>query len=152
MYINYEDNKNILINTQYMRNSNFVQLLKMEYVSKINIFGLKMMVKSGLELAALRMAKSHSEQKSGVILTSTEPNIFRMLFSIKKKSLLYLWLAKKPHSLHEILTRLVITENHRFFGQPKVRETYNIIKFCFLMENSILKIFGSTMGVKVQLF
>ena len=37
-----------------------------------------------------------------MILTSTEPNIFRMLFSIKKSkiydvvSLLYLWLAKKP--------------------------------------------------------
>jgi hypothetical protein len=32
------------INTQYMRNSNFVYILKMEYVPKINIFGLKIMV------------------------------------------------------------------------------------------------------------
>ena len=32
------------INTQYMRNSNFVYVPKMEYVPKINIFGLKMMV------------------------------------------------------------------------------------------------------------
>ena len=32
------------LNTQYMRNSNFVYVLKMEYVPKINIFGLKMMV------------------------------------------------------------------------------------------------------------
>ena len=30
-----------------------------------------------------------------------------------------------------------------FFGQPKVQEAYNIIFFKFLMENSILKIFGS---------
>ena len=28
------------------------------------------------------------EQKSGVILTSMEPNIFRMLFSIKKQKLM----------------------------------------------------------------
>ena len=33
-----------LINTPYMRNSSFVYVLKMEYVPKINIFGLKMMV------------------------------------------------------------------------------------------------------------
>ena len=32
-----------------MRNLNFVYLLKMEYVPKINIFGQKMLVKSGLE-------------------------------------------------------------------------------------------------------
>ena len=32
-----------------MRNPDMVYLLKMEYISKINIFGLKMMVKSGLE-------------------------------------------------------------------------------------------------------
>ena len=37
------------IKTQYMRNPDMAYLLKMEYVSKINIFGLKMMVKSGLE-------------------------------------------------------------------------------------------------------
>ena len=37
------------LNTQYMRNPDMVYILKMEYVSKINIFGLKMMVKSGLE-------------------------------------------------------------------------------------------------------
>ena len=48
------------------------------------------------------------EQKSGVILTSTEPNFFRMLFSIKNVvGLLYLCLAQKTCSLHEILTRLV---------------------------------------------
>ena len=34
------------------------------------------------------------------------------------------------------------------FGQPKVQEAYNIINFWFLMENSILKIFGS-MDVKI---
>ena len=42
------------INTQYMRNPDMVYVLKMEYVSKINIFGLKMMVKSGLEKIFLK--------------------------------------------------------------------------------------------------
>ena len=37
------------INTQYMRNPDMAYVLKMEYVSKINIFGLKMMMKSGVE-------------------------------------------------------------------------------------------------------
>ena len=35
-----------------------------------------------------------------------------------------------------------------FLGQPKVQETYKIINFWFLMENSILKIFGS-LDVKI---
>ena len=39
----------LTFNTQYMRNPDMVYVLKMEYVSKINIFGLNMMVKSGLE-------------------------------------------------------------------------------------------------------
>ena len=37
------------INTQNMRNSNLVYVSKMEYVHKVNIFDLKMMVKSGLK-------------------------------------------------------------------------------------------------------
>ena len=37
------------LNTQYLRNPDFIYLLKMEYVHKINIFGLKMMAKSGLD-------------------------------------------------------------------------------------------------------
>ena len=37
-----------------MRNPDMVYVLKMEYVSKINIFGLKMMVKSGLEKICLK--------------------------------------------------------------------------------------------------
>ena len=37
------------LNTQYMRNPDVVYILKMEYVSKINIFGLNMTVKSGLD-------------------------------------------------------------------------------------------------------
>ena len=32
-----------------MRNTDIVYMLKMEYVTKINTFGLKMMVKSGIE-------------------------------------------------------------------------------------------------------
>ena len=31
----------------------------------------------------------------------------------------------------------------RFFSPPKVQEAYNILNFGFLMENSILEIFGS---------
>jgi hypothetical protein len=42
------------VNTQYMRNSNFVYVLEMEYLHKINGFGLKMMVKSGLEKNILK--------------------------------------------------------------------------------------------------
>jgi hypothetical protein len=37
-----------------MRNSNLVYVPKMEYVHKVNIFGLKMMVKSGLEKIILK--------------------------------------------------------------------------------------------------
>ena len=44
----------IAVNTQYMRNPDMVYLLKMEYVPKINIFGLNMMVKSGLEKIFLK--------------------------------------------------------------------------------------------------
>ena len=82
---------------------------------------------------------------------------FRYCFPSKIRSL---WCCKPPvplvgqktRALHEILTRLVITENtfsgmfsnnqpcqyfmesKGFFGQPKVQEAYNI---------TILKIFGS---------
>ena len=35
-----------------------------------------------------------------------------------------------------------------FFGQPKVQEAYSIMHLWFLMENSILRIFGS-MDVKI---
>ena len=38
-----------ILNAQYVRNLTIVFLVKMEYVPKIDIFGLKMLVKSGLE-------------------------------------------------------------------------------------------------------
>ena len=38
-----------VVDTQYMRNPTMVYLVKIEYVSKSTIFGLKMMVKRGLE-------------------------------------------------------------------------------------------------------
>ena len=41
-------------NTQCMRNPDMVYVLKMEYVSKINIFGLKMMVKIDVEKIFLK--------------------------------------------------------------------------------------------------
>ena len=43
-----------ILNTQNMRNSNLVYVSKMEYVHKVNIFGLKMMVKSGLKKIILK--------------------------------------------------------------------------------------------------
>ena len=47
-------------NTQYMRNPDVVYVLKMEYVSKINIFGLKPMVKRGLEKIFLKSLHAQS--------------------------------------------------------------------------------------------
>ena len=42
------------LNTQYMTNSTLVCPVKIEYVTKNNIFGLKMMMKSGLETIILK--------------------------------------------------------------------------------------------------
>ena len=42
----------------------------------------------------------------------------------------------------------IIHGENRFFGPPNVQEAYNIINFRFLMENSIIKKFGS-MDVKI---
>ena len=50
------------------------------------------------------------------------------------------------YETHGIYLYFMYLEN-RLFGLPKVQEAYNII-FWFLMENSILKIFGS-MDVKI---
>jgi hypothetical protein len=47
------------INTQYLRNPDMVYLLKMEYLSKIDIFSLKTMVKSGLEKIFLKFLHAH---------------------------------------------------------------------------------------------
>ena len=44
----------LAFNTQYMRNPDIICVLKMEHVSKVYTFGLKMMVKSGLEKIFLR--------------------------------------------------------------------------------------------------
>ena len=49
-----------LLNTKYDTDSYFVHVLKMEYVSKINVFGLKMMVKSGLEKIFLKFLHAQS--------------------------------------------------------------------------------------------
>ena len=52
--------KNIkALNVQYMRNSTIVYWLKMDYVSKITIFALKMMMKSGLEKILLKFLYAH---------------------------------------------------------------------------------------------
>ena len=52
------ENRIAYFNTQYMRNPDMVYILKMEYVSKINIFGLKKMVKSGLEKIFLKFLQA----------------------------------------------------------------------------------------------
>ena len=44
-----------LTHSTYMRNSNLVYVPKMEYVHKVNIFGLKIMVKSGLKQDSKRI-------------------------------------------------------------------------------------------------
>ena len=49
-----EKKKKTHFKAQYMRNPDVVYILKMEYVSKLNIFGLKMMVKSCLEKIFLK--------------------------------------------------------------------------------------------------
>jgi len=58
--VNFKECKNtnihhwVVINTSYSTGSYIVFTLKMESVSKITIFGLKMMVKSGLEKIFLK--------------------------------------------------------------------------------------------------
>ena len=42
------------LNTSYLTDSHIVFTLKMESVSKMTLFGLKMMVKSGLEIIILK--------------------------------------------------------------------------------------------------
>ena len=69
---------------------------------------------------------------SGVILTSMEPDIFRMLFSIKnQKSIIYDVVSLLPVPLvgQKKPAMSIFHGEHRFFGQPKVQEAYNIINF-----------------------
>ena len=47
------------LNIQYMRNSTIVCPVKMECGSEINIFVLKMMMKSGLEKIFLKILHAH---------------------------------------------------------------------------------------------
>ena len=50
-------------------------------------------------------------------------------------------MLKMPFSV--ITSHVNISWREWVFGQPKVKEAYNIIFFSFLMENSILNISGS---------
>ena len=47
------------LNIQYKRNSTIVCPIKMEYGSEINIFALKMLMKSGLEKTFLKLGSFH---------------------------------------------------------------------------------------------
>ena len=57
------------LNTSYLTDSRIVFTLKMESVSKMTLFGLKMMVKSGLEKIFLRFLHEES-----ILLTNFEEN------------------------------------------------------------------------------
>ena len=58
-----------------MRNPDTVYVLKMEYVSKSTIFGLKMMVKSGLEKIERRtFAQNYKFSKDGS--QHMQPSVF----------------------------------------------------------------------------
>ena len=59
-----------LLYTQYMRNPDMLYVLKMEYVSKINIFGLIIMVKSGLENFFLKFLHGQGLFKSVLMAVS----------------------------------------------------------------------------------
>ena len=61
-YINWciYENTVFVLNTQYMTNSTLVCPVKIEYVTKNNIFGLKMMVKSGLGKIFLKFLHAHT--------------------------------------------------------------------------------------------
>ena len=64
-----------------------------------------------------------------MILTYTEPNIFRMLFSIKNQRIM--------------LAVLMFHGEDGLFGPAKVQEAYNIIMFWLLMEISFEFVVGS---------
>ena len=55
-----------------MRNPDMAYVLKMEYVSKINIFGLKMMVKSGVEKIFLKFLHAQAIFKHFFLLHRNE--------------------------------------------------------------------------------
>ena len=57
-----------------MRNPDMVYVLKIEYVPKIDIFGLKMMVKSGLERIFLKFLHVKAIFFKFILLTSFEEN------------------------------------------------------------------------------
>ena len=57
-----------------MRNPDMVYVLEMEYVSKINIFGLKIMVKSGLEKIFLKFL--HAEDYFPLLHKSAQNHKF----------------------------------------------------------------------------
>ena len=82
-----------------------------------------------------------------------------MLFSIKNQKLLYLWLTKQPvlsmkygHGWLLLKVALFLVHNNQpcqyFIERTGCLAAYNVIILLFLMENSILKIFGSV-NVKI---
>ena len=66
-------------NAQYVKNPTMVYSVKMEYVSKTTIFGLKMMVKSGLEKILLKFL--HAEVTKDFLCALRELKQ-RILYSI----------------------------------------------------------------------
>ena len=54
LYLNFKLFQTYYVNTSYLTDSYIMFTLKMEFVSKNSIIGLKMMVKSGLEKFILK--------------------------------------------------------------------------------------------------
>ena len=70
-----------IFNKQYMRNPDIFYLLKMEYVPNIYIFGLKMMVKSGLEITP-PCAKPFSD----LLIHFIKGRIFALIYKFSNKN------------------------------------------------------------------
>ena len=65
-------------NTQYVTNSTLVYPVNIEYVTKNNIFGLKMMVKSGIAKIFLKFLPAHTMSFLFLILHFSSDLLFSM--------------------------------------------------------------------------
>ena len=76
-----------------MRNPDMVYVLKIEYVPKINIFGLKMMMKCGLEKIFLKFLHAQSLFQIVFFITEFVP-LIKSSFSYEVNSFNRKWLAQ----------------------------------------------------------
>ena len=106
------------LNTQYATDSYFIDVLKMEYVYKINIFGLKMMVKSGLEKIFMKSLHAQS--------------LFRKIFFyfIEKGGFLHKilnWVIKIAHGWISIKLFVMYVQctYHKWDFKPQISSIFN---------------------------